>query len=201
MTCAVSDNMRDRDQADSSLHVHFSLMCLNILEHRFLSLSTLSLWHLQHDKHSHPPLSAVICDRCSERVDSLHCYFPQQVVNVTVKGPFCLSTYEALLGALVLPQLHVSLAEMKIGLITALHSVVYQNKSLLTCPQRKRAFVLLEFISKALLAYFRALCGLSRRSSVKERFKYRGSRAALTFSLSTPLCVSRFPSRVTPCVL
>lgn len=143
----------------------------------------------------------MICDRCSECVDSLRCHFPQQVVNVTIKGPFCLSTYEALLGTLVLLQLHVSLAEMTIGLITGLHSVVYQSKSLpLTCPQRKSAFVLSEFISKALLPYFRALCGLSRRSSVKERFKYRGSRAALTFSLSTSLCVSLFPSRVTACV-
>lgn len=63
-------------------------------------------------------------------VDSLRCYFPQQVVNVTVKGPFCLSTYEALLGVLVLLQLHVSLAQMTIGLITALHSLVYQRKGL-----------------------------------------------------------------------
>lgn len=145
-------------------------------------------------------MSALIGDRRSECVDSLRCHFLQQVVNVTVEGPFSLSADEALLGALVLLQLHVSLAEMtrlKKGLA---QGGLSKQESLPTCPQRKSAFVLSEFISKALLPYFRALCGLSRRSSVKERFKYKGSRAVLTFSLSASLCVSRFPSRVTACV-
>lgn len=79
-------------------------------------------------------------------------------------------------------------------------SSLSKQEPLLTCPQRKSAFVLSEFIFKALLLYFRALRGLSRRSSVTERFKYRGSSALLSFSLSTSLCVSRFPSRATACV-
>lgn len=43
---------------------------------------------------------------------SLHRHFPQKVVNVTVKWLLCLSGREAVLGALVLLQLHVGLVGM-----------------------------------------------------------------------------------------
>ena len=48
---------------------------------------------------------------CTELKLVLHCHFPQEVVDVTVKGLLCLSTYEAVLGALVLTQLQVRLTD------------------------------------------------------------------------------------------
>lgn len=43
--------------------------------------------------------------------------------------------------------------------------------SSLTFPQRNRAFVLAESISKAFLPYLRAFLGFSRRNSVRERLR------------------------------
>lgn len=105
----------------------------------------------------------------------VRCHFPQEAVDVAVKGLVGLSQDEAALGAGVVVQLQVRLMDTSTLRMTegkpGVQSVNCQQKPCLTCPQRKRALVLAESISKALLPCLRALCGLSSRSSVTERFR------------------------------